>query len=134
MMARQFRGRVSVLGPPITVGVVGLLLWEAVVRGFGIREFLLPRPTSIMHELNLIGMYFGEASRRINEDWKEDHGDYYGLVTKRAGDPEPGIEDGGKGHYGRGVDDHGKWCKSLFEGTKTRGHESQRYTGHDADQ
>ena len=37
MMVRQLRGRISVLGPPITVGVVGLLLWEAFVRGFGIR-------------------------------------------------------------------------------------------------
>ena len=33
------------------VGVAGLLLWEAVVKGFGIREFLLPRPTSILEEV-----------------------------------------------------------------------------------
>ena len=51
MIFRRLRGRASVLGPPIVVGVAGLLLWEAVVRGFGIREFLLPRPTSILEEV-----------------------------------------------------------------------------------
>ncbi|SUZ72762.1 uncharacterized protein METZ01_LOCUS25616 [marine metagenome] len=87
-----------------------------------------------MHELNLIGMYFGEASRRVNENREKDHGDHYGLVAERAGDPEPSIKDGGQGHYGRRVDDHGKWSKPLFEGTKACGHKSQRYAGHDADQ
>ena len=50
-MIRRLRSRASGLGPPIVVGVAGLVLWEAVVRGFGIREFLLPRPTSILEEV-----------------------------------------------------------------------------------
>lgn len=33
-------------------GVVFLALWEATVRGFGIQEFLLPRPTSIASALS----------------------------------------------------------------------------------
>ena len=51
MIFRRLRGRASVLGPPIVVGVAGLVLWEAAVRGFGIREFLLPKPTSILEEV-----------------------------------------------------------------------------------
>ena len=50
-MIRRLRSRASVLGPPIVVGVAGLVLWEAAVRGFGIREFLLPRPTAILEEV-----------------------------------------------------------------------------------
>ena len=37
--------------PPIVFGACFLLVWEASVRGFGIQEFLLPRPSSIASAL-----------------------------------------------------------------------------------
>ncbi len=43
--------RIRALGPALFVGVAGLLLWEAVVRLFRIRQFLLPTPSSIGSEL-----------------------------------------------------------------------------------
>ncbi|MED5394201.1 MAG: ABC transporter permease, partial [Actinomycetota bacterium] len=49
-MAR-LRATLSGLGPALVVGLGGLALWEGVVRGFGIREFLLPRPSSIVGQL-----------------------------------------------------------------------------------
>lgn len=49
----KIRMPINALGllPAVVFGLVGLLLWEFVVRGFGIQEFLLPRPTSIFAEL-----------------------------------------------------------------------------------
>ncbi len=43
--------RLWAAAPPLVVGVVGLVLWEGAVAGFGIREFLLPRPSSILTHL-----------------------------------------------------------------------------------
>ena len=48
----MIRNRLAGLGPPIVVGVAGLSLWEGVVWGFGIREFLLPKPSSIIGRLS----------------------------------------------------------------------------------
>ncbi len=48
----MIRGRLAGIGPPMVVGVAGLGLWEGIVWGFGIREFLLPRPSSIMDRLS----------------------------------------------------------------------------------
>ena len=48
----MIRNRLAGLGPPIVVGVAGLGLWEGVVWGFGIREFLLPKPSSIIGRLS----------------------------------------------------------------------------------
>ncbi len=42
------RSRLAPLWPPIVVGVIIVSLWEGVVRAFDIKEFLLPKPTSIM--------------------------------------------------------------------------------------
>jgi NitT/TauT family transport system permease protein len=47
----MIRNRLAGLGPPIVVGVAGLGLWEGVVWGFGIRKFLLPKPSSIIARL-----------------------------------------------------------------------------------
>ena len=47
----MIRGRLAGIGPPVVVGVAGFGLWEGIVWGFGIREFLLPRPSSIMDRL-----------------------------------------------------------------------------------
>ncbi len=44
-------GRTKQFGPPLVVGAVIFGLWEAVVRGFRIDEFLLPAPTSILAAL-----------------------------------------------------------------------------------
>lgn len=49
--ATRLLGTMSGLGPAVVVGAGGLALWEGVVRGFGIREFLLPKPTSILGQL-----------------------------------------------------------------------------------
>jgi len=38
-------------GPPLIVGIVGLVLWEAVVTVFKIKEILLPKPSSIGSQL-----------------------------------------------------------------------------------
>ena len=48
----MIRNRLAGLGPPIVVGVAGLGLWEGVVWGFGIRKFLLPKPSSIIARLS----------------------------------------------------------------------------------
>ena len=48
----MIRNRLAGLGPPIVVGVAGLGLWEGVVWGFGIRKFLLPKPSSIIGRLS----------------------------------------------------------------------------------
>ena len=48
----MIRNRRAGLGPPIVVGVAGLGLWEGVVWGFGIRKFLLPKPSSIIARLS----------------------------------------------------------------------------------
>ena len=48
----MIRNRFAGLGPPIVVGVAGLGLWEGVVWGFGIRKFLLPKPSSIIGRLS----------------------------------------------------------------------------------
>jgi len=37
--------------PPVVFGIGFVVLWEAAVRGFGIEEFLLPRPSSIASAL-----------------------------------------------------------------------------------
>ncbi len=42
-----FRKRLDAIAPAAIAGVALLALWELVVRAFGIREFLLPRPSSI---------------------------------------------------------------------------------------
>ena len=49
--------RFWVAAPPLVVGMVGLVLWEGAVAGFGIQEFLLPRPSSIL--------------ARLGEEWGE---------------------------------------------------------------
>ncbi len=41
------RRRAVAVGPAVIAGVVLVTVWEVVVRGFGIQEFLLPRPSSI---------------------------------------------------------------------------------------
>lgn len=43
--------RLRAYWPPIVFGIAFLALWEAAVRGFGIQEFLLPRPSSIASAL-----------------------------------------------------------------------------------
>ena len=48
----MIRNRLAGRGPPIVVGVAGLGLWEGVVWGFGIRKFLLPKPSSIIARLS----------------------------------------------------------------------------------
>ena len=48
----MIRNRLAGLGPPSVVGVAGLGLWEGVVWGFGIRKFLLPKPSSIIGRLS----------------------------------------------------------------------------------
>ena len=47
MNLNTFKNRVSVLWPPIVVGIGILALWEGAVILFEIREFLLPKPSSI---------------------------------------------------------------------------------------
>ena len=49
--------RLWAAAPPLVVGVAGLVLWEGAVAGFGIQEFLLPRPSSIL--------------ARLGEEWGE---------------------------------------------------------------
>ena len=44
-------GRLRGLAPPLVTGALFLGAWEGGVRGFGIQEFLLPRPTSIWAQL-----------------------------------------------------------------------------------
>lgn len=44
-------GRLRVLVPPLVTGALFLAAWEGGVRGLGIREFLLPKPTSIWAQL-----------------------------------------------------------------------------------
>ncbi len=44
---RRLAGRFDGLVPPLIVGIVFLGLWEGAVAGFGIDEFLLPKPSSI---------------------------------------------------------------------------------------
>lgn len=46
---------------PVLFGVGFLALWEAAVRGFGIQEFLLPKPTSIVAALRT--EWAGEVGR-----------------------------------------------------------------------
>lgn len=43
--------RPGALAPPLVAGVLFLGAWELTVRGFGIREFLLPKPSSIWEQL-----------------------------------------------------------------------------------
>ena len=51
MNLNTFKSRVSVLWPPIAVGIGILALWEGAVILFEISEFLLPKPSSIWGEL-----------------------------------------------------------------------------------
>ena len=41
---------VSIL-PPVIVGIAGLAIWEGAVNVFDIKEFLLPKPSSIWARL-----------------------------------------------------------------------------------
>ncbi len=45
------RSRLEPLWPPIVVGVIIMSLWEGLVRLLKVREFLLPKPTSIASAL-----------------------------------------------------------------------------------
>lgn len=51
MNTRQIAQQARALGPALVVGLGGFILWEGAVRVFGISEFLLPKPTSILSEL-----------------------------------------------------------------------------------
>ena len=43
--------RVASVLPPVLVGIIGLALWEGAVTVFEIKEFLLPKPSSIWARL-----------------------------------------------------------------------------------
>ena len=68
-MTAALRRRVTSVGPPLVVGVAFLGLWELAVRALGIKEFLLPKPTSIL-----------TALRR---SWSSSDGGTLGLVSLR---------------------------------------------------
>ena len=43
--------RTASILPPVLVGIIGLALWEGAVAVFEIKEFLLPKPSSIWTRL-----------------------------------------------------------------------------------
>ena len=43
--------RAAAVLPPVRVGIIGLALWEGAVTVFEIKEFLLPKPSSIWVQL-----------------------------------------------------------------------------------
>ena len=45
------KNRLASVLPPVIVGIGGLALWEGTVTVFGIREILLPKPSSIWAQL-----------------------------------------------------------------------------------
>jgi len=45
------KNRLASVLPPVIVGIVGLALWEGTVTVFGIREILLPKPSSIWAQM-----------------------------------------------------------------------------------
>jgi len=68
------RSRWSALWPPLLTGVGGLLLWEGMIIVFGIREFLLPKPSSIWAEL------FAEWPVLSHAGWETGRIAFSGLV------------------------------------------------------
>ena len=47
----KLKSRVSIIWPPLVIGIGILALWEGAVVLFEIQEFLLPKPSSIWTEL-----------------------------------------------------------------------------------
>ncbi|EPX82989.1 ABC transporter permease [Salipiger mucosus] len=61
-LAGRARSRATALAVPVVFGLTIVIVWEAVVRGFGISPVLLPAPTAIAAE-------FGQSAGVLWEDF-----------------------------------------------------------------
>ncbi len=68
------RPRWAAVWPPLSVGVGGLVLWELAIIIFDIKEFLLPKPSSIVEEL------FAEWAVLRHAGWETGRIAFSGLV------------------------------------------------------
>ena len=50
--AARLRSRLGEIAPALVIFLLGIAAWELVVVGFGIQEFLLPRPSVIVRALS----------------------------------------------------------------------------------
>jgi NitT/TauT family transport system permease protein len=62
------------MGPPLLTAVLVLVLWEGVVRGFGIRPILLPTPSAILTA------FVGDLPRLGNAIWTTGRAAILGFV------------------------------------------------------